>query len=88
MIQVVLMDGRKFINGHANFSNKAIDVILGFLEEALRDDEQSIIEISKWVNTNDGKQIPTKRIRHERRRIPEKHLDNRPDGLRAGNRKT
>lgn len=67
MIQIILMDGRKFINKHAQFKDKNVIGILNYIETALADDDHSIIEISKWVQTPEGNQIPTKLKRLEKR---------------------
>lgn len=64
MIQIVVMDGKKFINSHANFDNRARKLIMQYIEEALDNDQDSIIEISKWVSIpSGGKKIPRRKER-------------------------
>lgn len=50
MIQVVVMDGKKFINEHRDFADDDRKGILFYVSESLSKNKNSIIEISKWIN--------------------------------------
>lgn len=52
MIQVVLMDGKKFINEHKDFPNEQVLAVSRYVREALQNRKHSIIEISKWENAD------------------------------------
>lgn len=53
MIQVVLMDGKRFINGHKDFDGEE-ERLIKYIKDCLRDDKCRIIEISKWVKVEGG----------------------------------
>lgn len=48
MIQVLLMDGKKFVNEYKDFKDNEKLSAIRYIREALLDDKHSIIEISKW----------------------------------------
>jgi len=52
MIQVVLMDGKKFINEHKDFGNDKWLAAIRYAKEAIQNRKHSIIEISKWENAD------------------------------------
>jgi len=62
-IQIVLMDGRKFINKYNNFDMTEQRQAVEFITAALLDVNTSIIEISKWVKTTNEATIPSKNAR-------------------------
>ena len=62
MIQIVLLNGRDYINEHKSFEDTELTNIMEYIRQAVKNDDHTVIEISKWEpNTiHGGHYIPSK----------------------------